>query len=182
MRFETFLRRHGRPRSLEQGAHLFRQGDTVPPCYLLRVGLLKAYYLTRDGKEFIKSFFCEGAILGSLRAGEEDIPCPFSVVALEPCQLVGVPLALLRESLRNDLELANEVIDALIELALRKERREHDFLVLSPEDNYRRLRADSPELLQRLTQNDIARYLGITPVALSRIRARMHRSGKSGGE
>jgi len=67
----------------------------------------------------------------------------------------------------------NDLIDALIALAMRKERREHAFLTKSPEENYRELAAESPGLVQRLTQNDIARYLGITPVALSRIRGRL---------
>lgn len=49
-------------------------------------------------------------------------------------------------------------------------------LALSPEENYRQLLAESPDLAQRLTQNDIARYLGITPVALSRIRGRRRRA------
>ena len=46
-----------------------------------------------------------------------------------------------------------------------------EFLSLSAEARYRLLLDRSPELVTRLKQRDIARYLGITPVALRRIRA-----------
>ena len=180
MRLASFMESHGRAITLAAGTHLFRQGDPEPPCFLLQEGLLKAYYLTAEGKDFIKSFFMEGAVIGSLRSGFEAIPCPYSVVALEPCSLIALPLAELRRATTNDLELANELIDFLVTLAIKKERREHDFLILSPAENYRQLQRDMPRLVERITQNDTAKYLGITPVALSRIRRRRARSTSPG--
>ena len=59
-----------------------------------------------------------------------------------------------------------EAVEASIKAA-----RRHHFTNGAPE-RYRLLCERSPELIERLTQKDIARYLGITPVALSRIRAR----------
>jgi CRP-like cAMP-binding protein len=46
-------------------------------------------------------------------------------------------------------------------------------LSMSAEDAYREFLKDHPGIAERVTQADIARYLGITPVALSRIRGRM---------
>ncbi len=42
----------------------------------------------------------------------------------------------------------------------------------SPEERYRDLLHNHPEILQRVPQHYIASYLGITPVSLSRIRNR----------
>ena len=42
----------------------------------------------------------------------------------------------------------------------------------TPDEKYRRLVKENPEILQRLPQYQIAMYLGITPETLSRIRKR----------
>jgi hypothetical protein len=57
----------------------------------------------------------------------------------------------------------------------KKERREREFLTESAEARYQMLLEDSPGLFDKVKQKDIARYLGITPVALSRIRGRSGR-------
>ena len=64
------------------------------------------------------------------------------------------------------------MINSLISLAIKKERREYEFLCLSAPERFALLKQRDPELVAKLTQNDIARYLGITPVALSRIKQR----------
>jgi CRP-like cAMP-binding protein len=50
------------------------------------------------------------------------------------------------------------------------ERREAALLTLGAKDRYLQFIADYPGLEARVRQYDIASYLGITPVALSRIR------------
>jgi hypothetical protein len=47
------------------------------------------------------------------------------------------------------------------------------FIRDTPEERYRRLVKEQPALIQRVAQRYIASYLGITPVSLSRIRARI---------
>jgi len=49
-------------------------------------------------------------------------------------------------------------------------------LMLSPEERYRALLASGKtKILERVPQHLVANYLGITPVSLSRIRARVAR-------
>jgi CRP-like cAMP-binding protein len=175
MRLEQFVSEHGQPRRLDPGEHLFRQGDNVQEGAYLQSGLLKAYYLDANGREAIKSFFIPVGLVGSLRSSFEAAPAPYGVVAMEPTRLAVLPLLKLRETAQQDLELANELIELLIALSIKKERREHDFLQLSAEAQYRQLQVEVPDLLKRVSQSEIARYLGITPVALSRIRGRIAR-------
>ncbi|MEM7216256.1 MAG: hypothetical protein AAF423_12000 [Pseudomonadota bacterium] len=56
---------------------------------------------------------------------------------------------------------------------MKKEMREYELLCLSAEDRYRRLMKSTPDIFNLVTQNEIARYLGVTPVALSRIKKRV---------
>jgi len=53
--------------------------------------------------------------------------------------------------------------------AERKEARERELLTLRPEDRYRCFVANSPSLEARITQKELAAYLGVTPVGLNRI-------------
>lgn len=172
MHFANYVEERGRPLSLGRGEHLFRQGDTSGSVYVLREGLLKAYYLSDDGREKIKSFIQPGELIASLAAVYTGEDCSFGVVCLEPSLIVELDFDALLAETRRDLVLAAEMLEHLLDFSMKKERREREFLTDSAETRYRVLMGRSPELFDQVTQKDIARYLGITPVALSRIRKR----------
>jgi len=54
-----------------------------------------------------------------------------------------------------------------------------EYIALKPEQRYRKLQAERPELINRVPQYTIASYLGIKPETLSRIRSRMAAKKKS---
>ena len=58
-------------------------------------------------------------------------------------------------------------------LFIEKEKRESEFLSDDAETRYRKFRERFPGMEERIRQYHIASYLGITPVALSRIRKKM---------
>jgi len=155
---------------------VFSQGDRDKSVYIVRSGLLKAYYLTPDGKELVKSFIKEGEFIGSLIACSSAEPSTFSLKCLEDCSILCARFADLQEAAINNTEFSSSAINALLNLAIKKERREFEFLCLSAPERYALFRQRNPNLIGRVTQNDIARYLGITPVALSRIRSQENSS------
>lgn len=173
MKISEFIAKNGRPFTKERGEYLFRQGDCDQSLYVIKRGLLKAYYLSPDGKESIKSFLLPGDKIGSLKGVYGEKRCSFSLVCLEPCELIAIRFDDLYESCRSNLEMAREVIDFLIAFAMKKETREYELLCLTPEDRFRRLMQTTPQLFGLVTQNEIARYLGVTPVGLSRIKKRV---------
>ena len=162
----------GKPLISKKGDELIRQGESDTSLYVVVQGLLKAYYLTSDGKELIKSFIQPGEIIGSLTACYLGEKSTFSLVCLEDSKLLKIPFESLKSIENIQPELSGEIIQSLVGLALKKERREYEFLCLSAPERYDLLKQRSPDLVEHLTQNDIARYLGITPVALSRIKGR----------
>lgn len=169
----NFIKQNGTPVSVENQDHVFRQGDQNEALYYVVSGLLKAYYVSAEGKENIKSFIRPGSTIGSLSAAHSGLPCTFNLVALEHTQLIRIPFGKLLQAAHDSHAIAREVIDTLLGHSMKKEQREYEFLMLPAEDRYLNFRAREPELLNRLTQNDVARYLGITPVALSRIKKRL---------
>lgn len=173
MDFPYFLKEHAEECRFGRGDHVFRQGDADASLYFVETGFLRAYYLTESGGEQIKSFIDAGKVIGSLTAAVAGEPNTFSLVCLEDCTLMRFSFDRLREAAAHAPALSQMVTDLLLELAMKKERREFEFLCLSAEERYRRLLARMPELSARVTQQDIALYLGITPVALSRIKKRL---------
>ncbi|MEM9604618.1 MAG: Crp/Fnr family transcriptional regulator [Pseudomonadota bacterium] len=173
MKLADVLAEHGHALARTRGEHLFHQGDTDRALYVVREGILKAYYLSPDGKEHIKSFIATGDTIGSLSGFFGEGGCTFNLLCLEDCALMRVDFETVYAACRDDLELANEILDFLVRFAMRKERREFELLCLPAETRYAQLRDTSPELIARVTQNDIARYLGVTPEGLSRIKRRL---------
>lgn len=154
------------------GDHVFLQGDECSSVFLVRKGLLKAYYIRADGKEHIKSFQPEDSIIGSMVALIDDEPSTLSLVAVEPSDLVAMPYARLEAAAQESLELSSALISFLSAYGRRKERREFELLCLSPEDRYHQLLSSSPSLAERISQAELAAYIGVTPQALSRIKRR----------
>jgi len=176
MTFEEQVAQIGRRITKERGAHLFRQGESDRTIYIVKTGLLKAYYLSDDGRESVKSFLLAGDKIGSLKGFMSETGCSFSVVCLEPSELIGVSFDALYARSRDNQAMANEIVDFLLAFGMKKETREYELLCLSAEDRFKRLLEAAPSLLERVTQNDIARYLGVTPVGLSRIKTRLEKA------
>jgi len=172
MNFKDFLKEQGQTIHKAKGGHLFRQGDMDMSLYYIKSGLLKAYYISEEGKEFVKSFLMPENVMTNLTSSHLKRPCSYSVICLEPSILIKVTFKELYQRSQEDQSIAGTIIELLLNLALKKERREYEFLCLSAEKRYGLMQENMPELLEKITQNDIARYLGITPVALSRIKNR----------
>jgi len=172
MNFYNFLQREGKRIEKAQHEHVFRQGDPDRSLYMVESGLLKAYYTSESGKESVKSFILPQDIIGSLTSAYSEKSCSFSLLCLEPTLLIAIPFAKLYECSLQDHGVANDMVELLLKFAMKKEKREFEFLCLSAEERYCLLAETSPILLEKVTQNDIARYLGVTPVALSRIKKR----------
>ncbi len=151
------------------------QGDHDSNVYFVKSGLLKAYYIRADGKEHIKSFLAEGSIIGSMVALVDGDPCTFSLVASEPTLVIALPYEVLANAAQTDISLANALVGFLSVYGKRKEQREYQLLSLSAEDRYELMMRDMPEIAGRISQADLAAYIGITPQALSRIKRRLSR-------
>lgn len=173
MALQDLVSTFGRPVTLAQGAHLFRQGETSSDLYVVTDCLLKAYYLTEDGQERIKSFLMAGEVIGSLSALKGAGTCSFNLVCLRPGTVIAVDFNAVYEAAKKNLELSAAITDFLVGFGMKKEQREYELLCLSAEDRFRRLLNSRPELLELVNQADIALYLGITPVGLSRIKKRV---------
>lgn len=158
---------------LDKGEKIFSQGEQVPNIYALDHGLVKLCYITTDGKELIKSFISEGKLFGSLISQMGMGESTFSAVCLESTSLQVLPYRILEQLLKGNLQLQGFALELFKNLALKKEMREYSFLCLSAEQRYQAFLKQEAHIANRITQQDLARYLGITPIALSRLKSRL---------
>ncbi len=161
------------PRSFLTGDHVFEAGDCVSRIGFLVSGLARYYYLTRDGKEYNKAFALPGQPLTSVIALVTGQPSPFYIQALAPCDCLFMAYEKWVALCEQQPEWALLGRHLLEQLAIKKEGREADFLLLSAQERYEKFLVEYREIADRLPNYHIASYLGITEVGLSRIRRRL---------
>ncbi|MCR9145043.1 MAG: Crp/Fnr family transcriptional regulator [bacterium] len=143
--------------------------------FFLCSGLVRLFYETESAKQFNKSFAWEDMfVAGALNPAGADGTSgnEYGIEALEPVTALAISLRDFGRLLATAPDWAG-FRDAYIRwLADRKARRERQLLLESAEERYRGFLKDFPEAAGRIPQYHIALYLGITDVALSRIKKR----------
>lgn len=163
-----------RPADLAKGDALLREGDHWQHLWWLERGALRLYYLDREGQAANKNFYLDGAMVWPITPVLREQPVHFWVEALEPSRVWALPWSDWSAAVMGFAPwqaLEHRVLAALLQ---DKMAREHAFLQLSATERYLALRAEHPDWLARLPLRHLASWLGITDVALSRIRRRLN--------
>ena len=165
-----------RVRHLARGEHFIQTGDYLPVLALLLSGTCRLYYSHPDGEERTTYFFFENHLLGDYTSCLTGQQSQFSIQALANSELVVFDYAVLRQ-LYEERPVYERFGRLLAEYhLLGTDARLVEHLLLSPEERYRALLASGKtKILERIPQHLVANYLGVTPVSLSRIRARVAR-------
>lgn len=163
-------------RTYERGEHLLLAGEMAACSFAILQGIVRIYYLTAGGKEFNKGFAAENQLTGSVSSIIGGLPSRFSIQALEPATAAQIPRAAIEQAYERHRcwERFGRIVAERALVCI--EGREGE--VLDPlETQYLRLVQTIPELTERIAQYHIASYLGITDVALSRLRRRIREKG-----
>ena len=157
-------------KDLTAGHTLLRAGQRAEHFYILLKGLCRYYYLGPNGKQRNKAFFHEGQWVGSFSAYLRQEPCRYSIEILEPSVVACLPLTLVDQH-RNAHPEFSALFSRLIEqILLRNEAREAMLLTCDNPARYRWLCEHEPWLLGRVAQYQLASYLSMDQVSLSRIK------------
>ena len=154
----------------------FNKGDIITgyeqiekKLYFIGSGIVQ-FSILRDTEEKIIDFFFPNEFFCSYTSFILQKPSDTQITALTDCQLQVLHYDELQAAYNTSL-LVNKLGGLLTEQAyIRKTRREKDFLTKSAEERYKELISARPELIQQIPVNKIAKYLGIHPESLSRIR------------
>ena len=168
----------------KRNADAFASGATLiapdaAPSYVwyLRAGLVRIYSLDADGGEFNHDFIGAGEwAIGRIVWKPPQICCSdraIGAAALQPTEAVRVDVADLERWKTEHPEIGAYLLDTLMRLTADRYGREADLAQRSAEQRYVDLIAKQPQVLETVPLREIAAWLAITPVALSRIRKRM---------
>ncbi|MFD0590324.1 Crp/Fnr family transcriptional regulator [Paenibacillus sp. GCM10027627] len=170
----TGLGRLASRRSIAKGQLWVRSGDPVDSIGLCSKGLFRLYYTTPDGSEFNKSFCSQHDFVAPYSALLQGTAACLSIQALMDSEILAIRYADF-VSLYDRHPGWNRFGRLIAEqLFLKKELRERELLFLSAEERYRLFQEQFGKAASNIPQYHIASYLGITPVALSRIRRRLN--------
>ncbi len=161
--------------TVRRGQVLLRVGETPAALWWVEQGLLRASFLDAGGRERSHALYPEQHWLGL-----PGVPQPSLVTldALEPSRLCVLPYAALERWHADDPGMAGLLWQGLSTQVQRLTAREQQWLMLDASQRYQRFLLEEPELARRLKQRHLASHLGITDVALSRIRRRLREQGQ----
>lgn len=163
----------GTIKTYEPNACFLRAGQIPAKFGFVISGLFRYVYVSEQGKEFTKVFMPEKSFISSYSAMISKKPSHFFIESLEPSKVLTIAYEDW-EKLRGINPKWNLLLIKLLEKGYAiKEKREREFLLLDSETRYKIFLEEYPDLEKRVRQFMIASYLGITPVALSRIRKKI---------
>ena len=168
----SFLDSLSKEKNYKKNKTLIKQGDVARDLIFLKSGIVASKYILKE-KIFIRDFYFSPNVFTEQESFVKEIPAKFSVFSVTEivCQTIS----------HDNLEVAYDEIPKLKDIAydllingfVNISTRLESLLTLSPERRYKELLNNNPKLLQKIPLKLIASYLGVTDVALSRIRKRI---------
>ena len=156
------------------------QAGTIPYYeYFVTQGCLKVYTLDEDGGPHISMFAIEDYWTGDLASFMTKQPTPYYIKATEPTEVLGISRTnydiLFQEIPKFERFYRHLYQRSLISYI----RRTNHGISLTAEERFLEFRRKYPKLVQRVTQKDLAAYIGITPEFMSKIITKVNQNEKS---
>ncbi len=164
------LHAHSHRLTLAKGASLLQAGQHASLAGYVISGGLREYYVLPDGTERTKGFNLPGELAGSLSDLLSGQPSRVWVTAEVPTELICTPWQAYRQLTEQSAAWAGFARLFAEALYMIKVEREFELLALDAAARYERALQRWPQLETLFTQRDVASYVGVTPVHLSRLR------------
>ncbi|RZM30442.1 MAG: Crp/Fnr family transcriptional regulator [Pedobacter sp.] len=156
--------------SAKKGDILLDNGRVCRHLYFIHQGLCKTFFFKAD-KEFIMRFFSEGSIFTVLDSFVTQTPSTYSISVLEPTTYTRLSFDDLQMLCQKHHCVETFFRKLVSNGAINMMKRISELLEDNASERYADFIKDQSFLMQRISLGDLASYLGITQVSLSRIRA-----------
>ena len=160
---------------IKKRALLLQEGDICNFDAFIVKGCLRSFYLNEDGGETNLSFSIEGWWVSDAQSFSDQAPSDMFIEALEDGELLLLDY-------RTKSELLDRVpkFERFFRLLLQRnlaclQRRWHASVSHPAEQRYLSFIEEYPQIAQRVTQTQIAKYIGVSPEFLSKMRSSMYR-------
>lgn len=148
-------------------------GEYSKKVAFLKEGIIRAYFIGLDGKEFSKQFYIAPNMIGAYASLITSQPTKINHQALTDCTLLVAPYSRILElyDMHHSLERLGRKLAEFY--YVEKEQKLIEQAVFNAEKRYQFFQERFPTLENKIPQYYIASYLGISATQLSRIRKKL---------
>jgi CRP-like cAMP-binding protein len=162
-------------RRLKKRSLLLQEGDICSFEAFIIKGCIRTYYINEDGSETNLSFAVEGGWISDPQSFDDQFPSDMFVEALEDGELL-----LLDHRGKNELLARVPKFERFFRLLLQRnlsylQGRWRASVSHSAVQRYTAFIDNYPQIAQRVTQTQIAKYIGVSPEFLSKMRSSLYR-------
>jgi CRP-like cAMP-binding protein len=153
---------------------LLKEGEVSQKAFLIESGCLRVWF-NNHGKDVTFQFFFENEAVSSAESYRKKKPSFFNIEAIEPSVVYWIwkkDLDKIMDELFQQPDFSRRMFESAFDRQLHYMEHFLSFIKDTPAQRYQNLLKEKPHIIRRVPQQYIASYLGITPVSLSRIKAR----------
>ena len=161
--------------TVKKNAFLMQAGNVTKYEYFIIQGCLKVYTLDEEGTPHISMFGIEDYWTGDMASFITKEPTHYFIKATEDSKLLGIS--------RDNYDLLFQEIpkfERFYRILYQRSlinyiRRSNHGISLTAEERYIVFKKKYPNIINRITQKDLAAYIGITPEFMSKIISKVNR-------
>jgi CRP-like cAMP-binding protein len=155
---------------LEKGAYFVKTGEYAKEIAFLETGIVRAFFINNEGKEYNKTFFSAPSIIGSYASLISKQKNNVAQQALTDCKIWKASFHEIEKVSEGNFEIERLRRIIAENYFLSNEKKELEMALLDADKRYLILQEEYPGIELKIPQYHIASYLGISPTQLSRIR------------
>lgn len=155
-----------------KGETILHANSHAKELFFITKGIIK-FCFNGDGKEFIMRFFEENILFGDIESYFKGRKSKYEIVAIEDIEYLSIPIEAFEKLCLKHHSLETFFRKFMVMANLNMMERVSEILEENATKRYINFTHNNSDLLNRISLGDLANYLGITQVSLSRIRAQI---------
>jgi CRP-like cAMP-binding protein len=169
----TFFHSLLKHRKVAKKTFLLKEGEVCDFEAFILKGCIRTYYLDKEGVETILLFAVEDWWVSDITSFSERKPSNLFVETLEECELLTIDYAG-KSRLFEKIPAFERMFRLLVQRSLGVlQQRFYSSISETAEQRYKQFLEKYPLVAQRVPQHQIARYIGVSPEFLSKVRSTM---------
>lgn len=148
---------------------LYKNGDKSNVVKIILEGCARGFYI-KDGKEITTNFYFENDHSYDYLNYLQNKPCQINIKALSPIKTIEMTMEAL-DFLNTEIIGFYRMSFHLFKLNfIKAEEQRQSFITKTPKERYLDLLKNNKQIISRVAQHQIASFMGVSAVYLSRIR------------
>lgn len=147
---------------------LLKEGDVCKEIFYVQKGLLRVYIIN-EGKEVNTWFVKEGDFITSVNSFHRQKPNDHFIDALEDCEVISIKKSTLDFIMKNNHKAALFATNELFNKLCEYQEQASALRFMNAENRYNYLYEKQTDIFNRLSQKQLASFLGVDTTYLSKI-------------